>query len=336
MKSHVVIPVFVTHMGCPFECIFCDQRKISGQKDEMTAEKMRIEIEKSLPTIREGTHVEIGFYGGSFTGIPEKQQFELLETANSYLTEGKVQGIRLSTRPDFIDKHIIEYLQSYNVGLIELGIQSLDDDVLEKTRRGYTSADAIRAMEMISSSGIRLGAQTMIGLPEDTVDKDISTAQVITGFSPEVVRIYPTLVVKGTLLEKMYREGRYNPLSLDEAVDISSKLLEIYTFHNIKVIRIGLQPTEELNDNCEVAGGPFHPAFRHLVESKLMLKKIIRLLDNSARIEGKILNIYSPQNNLSDISGYKRENIKFLKETFGFKNILIKYDSSIDKLKVVF
>lgn len=336
MKSNVVIPVFVTHMGCPFKCIFCDQGKISGQKEIMTAEIMRSEIEKSLPTIREGTHIEIGFYGGSFTGIPEKQQFELLETANSYLTRGKVQGIRLSTRPDFIDKHIIGYLKSFGVGIVELGIQSLDDAVLEKTCRGYNSADALRAMEIISSSGLRLGAQTMIGLPEDNIDKDISTAETITEFYPEVVRIYPTLVIKGTMLEKLYSAGLYKPLALDEAVEISSKLLEIYTSRSINVIRIGLQPTEELNDNCEVAGGPFHPAFRHLVESRLMLKKIVDILDNSHNSTGENLRITSPQNNLSDISGYKRENIKYLKKNYGFKNIAIKFDDNIDKMKVEF
>lgn len=334
MKSNVVIPVFVTHMGCPFECIFCDQRKISGQKDEMTAVKMTSEIEKCLPTIKSGTHIEIGFYGGSFTGIPEKLQFELLEKAHTYMAEGKVHGIRLSTRPDFIDKHIIGYLKEYGVGIVELGIQSLDDAVLEKTCRGYSSNDALKAMEMIRSSGIRLGAQTMIGLPEDTLEKDIFTAETIAGYSPEVVRIYPTLVVKGTLLEAMYNDGIYKPLTLDEAVETSARLLEIYNSRNINVIRIGLQPTADLNENSEVAGGPFHPAFRHLVESKLMLRKLTNSIEILNPLPGANLIITSPENNLSDISGYKRENINYLKANYGFKNISIKYNSNIDKLKV--
>lgn len=321
-------------MGCPFECIFCDQRKISGQKEEMTADRMITEVEKYLPTIRSGTHIEIGFYGGSFTGIPEKQQIELLKIARSYIAGGKVQGIRLSTRPDFINKNILDYLTEYGVGIVELGIQSLDDEVLKKSFRGYNSDIALKAMEIIRSSGLRLGVQTMIGLPEDTLEKDIFTAQTVAEYSPEVVRIYPTLVVKGTMLAEMYDKGLYKPLALDEAVEISAKLLEIYNSRKINVIRIGLQPTSDLNEKCEVAAGPFHPAFRHLVESRLMLQKIISNLEKSDLQPSKYLSITSQDNNLSDISGYKRENIAYLQKHYGFKNIRIKQNSKIDKLKI--
>ncbi|MDD4189328.1 MAG: radical SAM protein [Eubacteriales bacterium] len=334
MKSNVVIPVFVTHMGCPFKCIFCDQGKISGQNEKMTAEIMTAEIERHLATVKSGTHIEIGFYGGSFTGISEKLQFELLDKANYYLDRGKIQGIRLSTRPDLINEHVIGYLKKYGVGIVELGIQSLDEAVLLKSFRGYSPADAIKAMEMISSSGIRLGTQTMIGLPEDTLEKDILTARTISRYHPEAVRIYPTLVVKGTLLEDMYKKGTYKPLSLSEAVEISAQLLEIYKSNDINVIRIGLQPTADLNENSEVAAGPFHPAFRHLVESRLMLKKILNSLEKLDPAPGKYLTITSPDNNLSDISGHKRENIIYLKKKYGFGRIAIKHDANIDKIKI--
>ena len=335
-KKNVIIPVFVSHMGCPFECIFCDQRKISGQKEEMTVGKMAEIVESHLATIKPGTHVEIGFYGGSFTGIPLAAQTVLLEKGQEYVRSGKIQGIRLSTRPDYIDEKILNFIKSYDVNLIELGVQSLDDEVLKHSCRGHSQAESIKAFEHIKASGIKLGIQTMIGLPGDTFDKSVSTANKVISFNPDTVRIYPTLVIKGTGLEEMYKAGVYKPLTLGEAVDLSAVLLKMYNDNNINVIRIGLQPTAELNECSEVAAGPFHPAFRHLVESRLMRTKIIQKLEHTCLQPKLTLKLLINPRNISEAAGHKRENIEYLKDHCGIQNIKIIPDNRLKPFEVEF
>ncbi|MEG6614736.1 radical SAM protein [Pseudoclostridium thermosuccinogenes] len=331
MKSrHIVIPVFVPHKGCPFDCIYCNQRTISGQIREMTMQEMQKIIEDNLSTVKDQDYVEIGFYGGSFTGIEKDRQIEYLETANRYVKAGKVKALRLSTRPDYINAEILEYLKKYNVATIELGVQSLDQEVLDKSCRGHSVEDVIKASGMIREYGINLGLQTMIGLPGDNAEKDIDTARKVIALKPDIVRIYPTLVIKGTYLEKMYNEGKYKPLSLEDASSICAELLDMYEANGINVIRVGLQPTDNINEDMDVVAGPFHPAFRQLVESKRLLWRMEKQIKEK-NLEGREeIIIYAGKEKISDVIGQKRANINYLAKTYNFKRILVKENNSLD------
>jgi radical SAM enzyme (TIGR01210 family) len=322
-ERHIVIPIFVPHKGCPNDCIFCNQKTISGQQDEMTEEKMRIIIDSHIKTAPKSAYMEIGFYGGSFTGIDKEQQLIFLKIANEYIRTGKVKEIRLSTRPDYINKEIMEYLRQYQVKTIELGVQSLDDEVLKKSNRGHSVDDVYKAANLINKFGFNLGIQTMIGLPGSNDKKDLITANRVIELSPKIIRIYPTLVVKNTVLEKLYYEKQYTPLELNDAVLLCAELLEMYESKNIKVIRIGLQGTDNINEKNDVVAGPFHPAFRQLVESSLSLKKIEKYIIESKQESVKNIVIYVENRSLSNAIGQKKSNIIYLKEKYGFSDIRI-------------
>lgn len=316
-------------MGCPFNCIYCDQKTISGQSYHMNREIMQKIVEENLATARKDRSVEIAFYGGSFTGIPVSLREDLLKTASEYMRTGAVESIRLSTRPDLIDVAVLKTLKEYNVDLIELGVQSMDDEVLKKCGRGHTSGDVYRAVELIRDAGISFGIQTMIGLPGDTVEKAIDTARKVVLLSPEVVRIYPTLVIRDTPLDIMYRRGDYTPLTLEESVSISARLLDIYSRNNINVIRVGLQPTDVINLSGNVTAGPFHPAFRLLAETELMRERIEKEL-TSRGIKGPgILVIHTSSRNISNVIGYRRKNAEFIRNKFGFSDVKVQEDGKM-------
>lgn len=327
--KHMIIPIFIPHKGCPFDCIYCNQKTISGQMEDVSEEKMRSDIEAHISSTAADTYVEIGFYGGSFTGIDKEQQIYLLKIANEYVNQGKVSTIRLSTRPDYINTEILEYLSRYNVKTIELGVQSLDEEVLLRSCRGHNIEDVYRSSRLIRDYGFTLGIQTMIGLPGDSREKDISTARKVVELEPEIVRIYPTLVIRDTYLEKMYRAGKYIPLTLDEAVGICAEMLQIYKQKDINVIRIGLQPTDNINENSDVVAGPFHPAFRQLVESRSMLGLIEAAIVEKGLQRAKSVIIYTASRNISNIIGNKRTNIDYLKEKYGYESISVKVDNEI-------
>ncbi|RCX20028.1 radical SAM enzyme (TIGR01210 family) [Anaerobacterium chartisolvens] len=331
MKSkHMVIPVFIPHKGCPYDCIYCNQKLISGQQEDITEEEMVQVIERYLSSLDpRRTFVEIGFYGGSFTGIDRARQIQLLDVARAYVKRGLVREIRLSTRPDYISEEILAYLKEYCVNTIELGVQSLDQEVLRKSSRGHGAEASIVASQLIKKSGIKLGIQTMIGLPGDTMEKDLCTARKVIEMRPDVVRIYPTLVIKNTYMEKLYREGEYIPLELEEAVEISSALLELYKQNNIKVIRIGLQPTDNINLGMDVVAGPFHPAFRQLVESRLTLSRMEKVIIESGLDKADRIAIYVQKEKISDAIGHRRENISYLKKKFKFTEIYILPDETL-------
>ena len=225
-RKHVIIPIFVPHKGCPNDCIFCNQKKISGQLEEMTTEKMHETVNAHLSTINRDTFVEIAFYGGSFTAIDKNRQEEFLKHAWAYIENGRVSEIRISTRPDRIDEEILGLLKRYGVRTIELGVQSLDDEVLRASLRGHDSAAVCKAAGLIKEMGFRLGIQIMTGLPGDTREKCLETAKKVISLSPDLVRIYPVLVIKGTVLEKLMERGEYRPQSLEEAVDLCAELLQ--------------------------------------------------------------------------------------------------------------
>lgn len=322
--KHIVIPVFIPHKGCPFDCIYCNQKKISGQRDEMTEEKMVSEIESYLSLADKDSYIEIAFYGGSFTGIEKSEQLKFLKTANKYMNKGNIKAIRLSTRPDYISEDILDYLKEYKVGTIELGVQSLDDEVLEKSCRGHSQEVVFNSSKLIKKNGFVLGIQTMIGLPGDTDEKALETAKKVVGLKPDLLRIYPTLVIKDTYLEKMYNKGEYTPLSLEDAVELCAKLLRIYRENNINVIRIGLQPTESINEDGDVVAGPFHPAIRQLVESKLALNRIEEIIEQNNLSKKSSLTICTSRKRISDIVGQKKCNVNYLKKKYGYDKVRVR------------
>ena len=320
MKKHYVIPIFVPHLGCPNDCVFCNQKSISGQKENMTVSNAKKTIETYLEDIDyKNSNVEIAFFGGSFTAIDDKLQEDLLTLAYSYIKQGKVKSIRISTRPDYIDKIVLKRLKKYRVKTIELGVQSANDYILAKSKRGHTFEDVKKASRLIKLYGFTLGHQMMVGLPESTKIDEINTAKEIIKLKPRIIRIYPVLVVKGTELEKDYLDGKYEPLTIVQAVEICKEIVVMFGKKKIKVIRIGLQGTEEIadptSDKSEVVSGPYHPAFRQLVEAGLwydvMLSKIKKL---NAKVKEVLIKI-NPID-VNNVIGHKRENATKLKEIY--------------------
>jgi histone acetyltransferase (RNA polymerase elongator complex component) len=271
MKNrHYIIPIFVPHEGCPHDCVFCNQDSITGSTTKVDAMQVRGIVEEYLKTIpQENRILEISFFGGTFTAIDLKKQSELLEVAKYYKDKGIINFIRLSTRPDYINPSILENLKKYSVDIIELGVQSLDEDVLQKSARGHTIEDVYAASELIKKFGFTLGHQIMLGLPGDTFEKDIETTRKVITLLPDICRIYPSLVIKHTPMERMYNTGVYKPYTLYEAINICKIVYGMLITSGINVIRVGLQPTEEINVDGEIVAGPFHPAFRELVEGSI-------------------------------------------------------------------
>ncbi len=328
---HVIIPIFVPHKGCPHDCVFCSQKKISGQMDEMTSDQIPKIIESHLSTIHSASKVEIAFYGGSFTAIDKTVQESFLKAAAPYLSSGKVSEIRLSTRPDHIDDENLMMLKKYGVNTIELGVQSLDDAILKASYRGHDVSCVYRAASLIKERGFLLGIQTMTGLPGDTREKCLETARKVISISPDMVRIYPALVIKGTELERLYRKDEYHPQTLEEAVEVCAELLELYEASNVNVIRIGLQSNESIREGpeSEVAAGPVHPAFRQLVESSRILHRLEAMIETQGLSGPAGLILFTGASNISNTIGQRKSNIEYLKKKFSFKNILVRTDDSL-------
>ena len=339
MKKQYIIPIFVPHLGCPNDCTFCNQRKISGQMKEITEEDVEKTVEYYLNNF-EGKDVykEIAFFGGSFTGIDEDLQERLLKTAYKFIKEKRVDGIRISTRPDYINKQILKRLKKYKVKTIELGVQSTNDYILNKCKRGHTYKDVVKASKLIRWHRFTLGHQMMIGLPESTELDDINTAKQLIKLKPKIVRIYPVLVIKGTELEKEYRNGEYEPLTVEQAVERCKELCYLFSKKKIKVIRIGLQNTDTIcspeNTASDVVAGPYHETFRQLVESSMYYDNILSQIKKVNTKVKEITITVNPQS-VNNVVGYKKENINKLKDLYEL-DVVVKQDSSqpIGKIKV--
>ena len=264
MKKQYIIPIFVPHLGCPNDCVFCNQKSISGQTKQVTGEDVKKTIENHLKYVKENSIVEVAFFGGSFTGIEKEKQIELLSAAYEYIKNKKVQSIRISTRPDYINKDVLKTLKKYKVKTIELGVQSANDYILKKAERGHTFEDVKKASKMIRFYGFNLGHQMMVGLPESTHLDEINTAKQLIKLKPKMVRIYPVLVIKGTKLEKDYNEGKYKALTVVQAVETCKELVKLFVKKKIEVIRIGLQPTDTIanpeNEKSEVVARTISPS----------------------------------------------------------------------------
>ena len=284
-KNHYIIPIFISHQGCPHQCVFCNQDRIAKVVNEVTAIDVVNTIDEYLESIKnKKAIIEVSFFGGTFTAISVQKQKELLGVARDYKEKGLINKIRLSTRPDAINNYILDYLKEYKVDVIELGVQSLDEKVLKLSGRGHSVLDVVRASKLIKDYKITLGHQIMPGLPGDTFEKDIETVKKSIEMKPDLCRIYPALVIKDTPMEDMYNDGRYKPYSLEDAVYISKEMYKLYKEEDIQIIRMGLQPTESITWGKDIVDGPFHPSFRELVEGSLICENIQNKIEKDDNI----------------------------------------------------
>ena len=304
---HINIPIFIPHLGCPNQCVFCNQRSISGVS-EFQPESVKETIEASLRTVDISDDVEIAFFGGSFTGIDRNLMISLLQIAHSYIDAGKVNSIRCSTRPDYITEDILDILSEYGVKTIELGLQSTSDKVLKMTKRGHNFEAEQKACQMIVDRGFDLVGQMMIGLPSSDVESEIKTAEFIIGCGASGARIYPTVVFRDTELCYLTEQGEYNPLDFEDAIIRSATVLEMFIEAGIEVIRIGLQASENLLDeNCYYAG-PNHPSLGEYVISEVYYNKIIKLLNEKKTSEQCEIVVVVANGRLSQAVGQKKRN----------------------------
>ena len=311
MIKHYNIPIFLPELACPYRCVYCNQFSITGLNDIVKAEDVKSIIDSHLASFKEEQRfVEVAFFGGNFTGLPIQMQNDYLEAVQPYLDKGLVNGIRCSTRPDYISYHRVQEIKRYGMRNIELGAQSTNDEVLKHCRRGHTYNDIAEASQIILSQGITLGLQMMIGLPFDTEEKDFQTAKDIVSLGAKETRIYPCIVVKDTELETMYRNGEYQALTIEEAVKRSAKLYSYFTENQVKVLRIGLHTSDELDSEAYVAG-PYHKNFAEMVFSYIWKEKLTNIKTESKNI---IINV--PESQINHAIGWKGENKKLLLERF--------------------
>jgi len=292
--KHCNIPIFIPELACPHQCVFCNQEKISNTFTVPKPNEIGKIIESYLETIPNNREINIAFFGGSFTGIPQNEMIAYLKEAFIYVKSGQVHGIRISTKPDYISEEILDILEKYGVTAIELGAQSTNDKVLVKSGRGHKFDAIENAAQLIRKRNFELGLQMMLGLPHDSLDLSIQTARDIVRLKANSTRIYPTIVVEGTVLERMYKKGQYKVLSLDEAVNWSKEVLKIFIKANIKVLRVGLHPSDELELGKSLVAGPIHPSFKEMVLSSLWHDVLIDNLNkkgtSSIYVAGKQLN----------------------------------------------
>ena len=320
MSEQYIIPIFVPHLGCPNDCTFCNQKSISGQTKQVTCKDVKRTIEEYLKSFKdESLHKEVAFFGGSFTGVEENKQKELLEAAYEFVKTKQIQSIRVSTRPDYIDKEKLKLLKKYGVKTIELGVQSTNDYILKKCKRGHNFEDVKKASKLIRRYGFVLGHQMMIGLPESTKIDELNTAKDLAKLKPKIVRLYPVLVIKGTELEKEYESGEYEPIPLSQAVERCKELYYFFTNKKITVIRMGLQNTDIISDpknaKSEVVAGPYHEAFGQLVEDSIWYDAILGKI-KKFNVKVKEIEIKINPDNINNVVGHKKENVKKLKDLY--------------------
>lgn len=327
--KHINVALFVPHEGCPHNCSFCNQKTISGKTKPLELENIDSAVKTALSTA-DCNKGEIAFFGGSFTAIDRKYMISLLQRAKSYIDKGLFAGIRVSTRPDCINEEILDILRYYSVSAIELGCQSMDNNVLFLNHRGHTAEDVVLASRLIKSYGFEFGVQMMTGLYGDTEEKCIETAKKLIDLSPDTARIYPTVVLEDTELAELYKRGMYTPQTIDDAVRLCARLLMMFHEKNIKVIRLGLHSGGNVEDGY--VAGAYHPAFREICESRIYLDKVLSCLKEQKINEGEI-EITVGSRFVSMLTGQKRSNIKYLNEK-GY-SCKIRQDNSMEKYEII-
>lgn len=318
MPKRRIIPLFIPHAGCPNQCVFCDQKKITGAGTPVTPEQVRADIAKSLPTA--GTGCELAFYGGSFTAMDRSVQQGLLAAAEPFVRSGAVGRIRLSTRPDAVNRENCQLLRDYGVTTVELGCQSMDPEVLERSRRGHSPEDTVQAVGLLREYGFSVILQMMTGLPGDTGEASVETARQLMALQPDGVRIYPAVVLRGTELEAMMRQGVYQPQSVEAAVTLCAELYGMFQRAGIPVIRLGLNPTERLSAG-EALAGAYHPALGELVLSELYRRRAEDLLVGTMPDTAVTLEVHPSR--ISVMVGQHRCNIQALRNYFSLKSIKV-------------
>ncbi len=327
MKKHVNIPIFIPHYGCPNDCVFCNQRKITG-KPCYDRDSVIAEISQALSTIdKDKTEIELAFFGGSFTAIPENEMLGLLAISDIFLSNGKISSVRLSTRPDAINSRILQILASHGVKTIELGLQSFSDTVLLASKRGHTSYHSEQACRLIKANGFTLIGQMMVGLPSSTVDDEIYTANKICELGCDGARIYPTVVFPDTELDKMKLRGEYTPLTIEDAINRSAEVFSIFAENDVPVIRIGLCANETLTSDIYLEN--YHPSIGELIINKFYLTKMQSTLTIFEDLVGKTACFTVAKGKISQAVGQKRANVLALKKQFNLKDVIIKENDEI-------
>lgn len=323
----LIIPIFVVYKGCPNRCVYCNERVTAGNYPErITEEQFRNTVDGYLSTAsKDRDRIEIAFYGGNFTGIDIDYQTELLRFAEPYIKDGRVQSIRISTRPDYIDHSRTRLLRKYHVTMVEIGAQSMIDTVLDRSRRRHSSDDVRNAVKILKESGLGTGIHIMAGLPGDTEEGFMYTVAEIIKLNPDTVRIHPTIVLKDTPLAEAYMNGQYRPLSMDEAVSLCGYALSRFRGAGISVIRLGLHNSEEMNREGSIIAGPCHPAFGAIVEGSIFLDMASRLLTR-AKSSNETVTFSVSSKDVSRFRGLKNCNISMLKDRHGIANMVLKED----------
>jgi len=312
-----IIPIFIPHAGCPYRCIYCDQRKISGKLNLTTPEEIKSIIDRNLRTIPESERIEVAFFGGTFTLLPESLQEKYLQAVYPYVKSKKISGVRMSTHPEAISEKSMRLFKKMGGCLVELGVQSLDKAVLKKANRSMDFKTIKKAADIIKKHKLDLGVQVMLGLPGDTLEKSINSAQRLLELKPKTARIYPAVVLKGTGLGTLFKKGKYRPLSMEDAIEWSSKVCDVFEKGGVKVIRIGLHPSEELNSKAVIFAGPYHSSFGEMARSRQMRHRIMDSLGPGRVLNRKAIEICASKDMFNFISGHKGSERKYLEDFYG-------------------
>ncbi len=331
VRRRLIIPIFITHQGCPHRCVFCNQEEITNWRAGIpSTTQIQTTIVSYLGTVRRfHQRREVAFYGGSFTALSAKSQEVLLAGVQPFINENRIDAIRVSTRPDAIEADRLQLLRDFNVETVEVGAQSLVDEILASSQRGHTIRDVVESVRLVRSMGFEVGLQIMVGLPGEDKDLFLTTVRRVIELCPDFVRIYPLLVLKGSPLAKLYKKGLYTPISLREAVQWVKVALRLLEKAKIAVVRVGLQTTPELDSPKAVLAGPYHPAFRFLVESALFYDMAYRLLENSGSLVGHRVRFRVAPEDLSNLKGHGKDNVARLRKAFGSRSIEMIADPTI-------
>lgn len=333
----LVIPIFIPHSGCPHMCAFCNQSIITNAKHQLPDKQTIHNITNKYLNFK-GTRypVQLAFFGGNFLGLNASYIIETLTIAAELKKNNKIDSVRFSTRPDTISEKTLNLINDFPVSTIELGVQSMNDKVLSLSNRGHTAQSTIDAVALLKKNGYEVGMQMMVGLPEDSAESTLKSAKEVLDLKPDFIRIYPLIVLKGSLVAKWYKTGKYNPLTLDECIDLVKKIYLLFSLENIPVIRMGLQASEMLQDDDSMIAGPWHPAFGHLVLSEIFFdkakEKIKKTLSDSSN--NNVISIRVHPSSESKLRGNKNNNIMKLKECFPEVSLQVNTDSLIDKESV--
>ncbi len=328
----LIIPIFIPHMGCPHQCIFCNQNAITGKTAQTpSANQIQQAVRRFLKYGKKRpSTTQISFFGGNFLGLEKETIRSLLGAAMPFVRAKDVDSIRFSTRPDTVSQETLGLLEGFPVSTVELGVQSMNDSVLDAAGRGHRSSDTLVAAGLLKKRGYELGLQMMVGLPEDDDDGAMQTARRITDLQPDFVRIYPTLVLEGSQLARRFRDGRYHPMALAACVMLVKRLFLFFNLHHIPVVRMGLQASDGLTRAGGFIAGPYHPAFGHLVHGEIVLDAISSVLDRMEKRPDPLTISVHPSM-VSRVQGLHKQNIDRLKRSFALKKIVLLQDAHLAK-----